>query len=125
MQGVKMAEEILRQWYKMRAGGSLLKENGNPRGLYFLDVTDRIEAFLTSLPASTAEALRLLYFERLTREEAAEILSISRLRLSNKAYLALLQFCDTFTEEGMKEIESNIGKLEGIERLLRAERKAA
>ena len=111
MQGVKRAEDILRHWYMIRAGGSLLQENGNPQGLYFLDVADRIEAFLSSLPTDTAEAIRLIYFERLTKTEAAEILCLSSGRLSNKIYLALLRFCDAFTEGAILNIQQNIHNL--------------
>jgi DNA-directed RNA polymerase specialized sigma24 family protein len=83
----------LRSWYHLKAGVFVQDDDGT---LWFfpVDSTFDIDVTLSLMPKQWAEVLRLLYCEGVPKSDAANVLGISRLKLENLRYLALLRFLE-------------------------------
>ena len=101
---INEAKDLLRQWYKIKAGTACRWSGENAEiwgAVVFADekiLADKITNALSKVPKECQKALKLLYFEDIPEEEAASMLCVSRMRLKNNAYLGLKIFGEQWEE---------------------------
>ena len=87
----------LRSWYHLKAGEFIRNDDGVLL-FYPTDLTFDIDVILSLMPKRWAEVLRLLYCEDISEDDAANVLGISRMKLKNIRYLALLRFLEIWED---------------------------
>ncbi len=101
---INEAKDLLRKWYRIKAGTTCRWSGENAEiwgAVVFADekiLADKIEDVLSKIPKQCQEALRLLYFEDVSEEDAASVLDVSRMRLKNIKYLGLQTFREQWEE---------------------------